>query len=359
MYAHTTVHVYDERRLEDVAENFASCFIPCTVRTTDGKELIHPPYVRWDLFYSLKRTYIPLSDVKFWKGFELFFFDYPTYCTLRDGPIGGVYDCDLHLIPCPTRYEGEYRCTVYDFFSGTNVTNRHSLTFGASSDSGAGCVLPGVLLNRPQLLSSADSPSVNFSWTPHGRENRTICHHTFSVRIHQSSVPYDFEDNMEPPHDPNGRYEEVNQQRSYIFNNIKRNTYYLFELRVQSPPRFDRYYSYVHYFGDQVPARVTDPVPSHTVIRVTEGDSITVPCEGTGIPTPSVLLLREVTNVPQACGGCPPVTKNNFFESVRQQDSGEYFCVAVNTQVSAEQLSNEYYYGLTLRDGGRGRERER
>ena len=94
---------------------------------------------------------------------------------------------------------------------------------------------------------------------------------------------------MEPPHDPNGRYEEVGQQTSYIFNNINRDTYYLFELRVQSPPRFDRYYSYVHYFGDQVPARVTDPVPGHTVIRVTEGDSVTVPCEGTSIPTPSVL----------------------------------------------------------------------
>ena len=201
-------------------------------------------------------------------------------------------------------------------------------------------MLPDVSLNRPQLLSSNDSPSVNFSWTPLGRENRTICHHTFSVRVHQSSIPYDFEDNMEPPHDPSGRYEEVNQQTNYIFNDINRDTYYLFELRVQSPPRSNIYYSYVHYFGDQVPARVIDPVRGHTVIRVTEGDSVTVPCEGTGIPTPTVRLLREVMSVPQACSGCPPINKNNVFDSVRQQDAGEYYCVAANTLVSRERLSN-------------------
>ena len=214
-------------------------------------------------------------------------------------------------------------------------------------------MLPDVSLNRPQLLSSNDSPSVNFSWTPLGRENRTICHHTFSVRVHQSSIPYDFEDNMEPPHDPSGRYEEVNQQTNYIFNDINLDTYYLFELRVQSPPQSNRYYSYVHYFGDQVPARVVDPVRGHSVIRVTEGDSVTVQCEGTGIPTPSVLLLREVTSVPQACGGCPPVNKNNVFESVRQQDAGEYYCVAVNTLVSREWLSNAYYYEFNLRESER------
>ena len=218
-------------------------------------------------------------------------------------------------------------------------------------------MLPAISLNRPQLLSSNDLPSVNFSWTPLGRENRTICHHIFSVRVHQSIVPYDFEDNMEPPHDSSGRYEEVNQQTNYLFNNIERDTYYLLELRVQSPPRSNRYYSYVHYFGDQVPARVTDPVRGHTVIRVTEGDPVTVPCEGTGIPTPTVRLLREVTSVPQACSGCPPISKNNVFDSVRQQDAGEYYCVAVNTLVSRERLSNAYGI-INLRESARGRERE-
>ena len=145
---------------------------------------------------------------------------------------------------------------------------------------------------------------------------------------------------MEPPHDPSGRYEEVNQQTNYIFNDINRDTYYLFELRVQSPPRSNRYYSYVHYFGDQVPARVTDAVQDRTVIRVTEGDSVTVRCEGTGIPSPSVQLLREVMSIPHTCSGCPPINKNNVFESVTQQDAGEYYCVAANTLVSRERLSD-------------------
>ena len=192
-------------------------------------------------------------------------------------------------------------------------------------------MLPDVSLNRPQLLSSNGSPSVNFFWTPREREIRTICHHTFSVRVHQSSVPNDFEDNMEPPHDPSGRYEEVNQQTNYIFNDIDRDRYYLFELRVQSPPRSNRSYSYVHYFGDQVPARVTDPVRDDTDIRVTEGDSVTVPCEGTGIPSPSVQLLKSVNY--KMCR-CPPINNNIVFESVRQQDAGVYHCVADNILVS-------------------------
>jgi hypothetical protein len=191
-------------------------------------------------------------------------------------------------------------------------------------------VLPEVVLNRPQMLSRNDSLSVNFSWTPLERDNMTICHHTFSVRVHQSSVLYDFEDNMAPPH-ASGRYEQVNQQTYYVFNNINRDIYYLFELRVQAPPLSSRYHSYVHYFGDQVPARVTNPASDHSVIRVSEGDSITVPCEGRGMPTPSVLLLREVTSVPHACNGC---TKNNFFPAVSEQDAGEYFCMADNILVS-------------------------
>ena len=151
---------------------------------------------------------------------------------------------------------------------------------------------------------------------------------------------------MEPPHNPSGRYEEVNQQTNYIFSNIDRDRYYLFELRVQSPPRSNRYYSYVHYFGDQAPARVTNPVQDPTVILVTEGDSVTVPCEGTGIPSLSVLLLREVMSDFRAYSGYLSINKNNVFESVRQQDAGEYYCVAVNILVSTERLSDAYYHTL-------------
>ena len=137
---------------------------------------------------------------------------------------------------------------------------------------------------------------------------------------------------MDPPQD-HGMYVPVNQQTYYIFDNINRHTYYLFELRVQASPLSKRYQSFVHYFGDQVPARVTDPPSGHTVIRAREGDSVTVPCEGRGLPTPSVVLVREGGSVPQPCSGCPPVGKNNIFPSIRQQDAGNYFCVAANTLV--------------------------
>lgn len=197
----------------------------------------------------------------------------------------------------------------------------------------ARCVLPVIALNTLQLISSNESLSVNFSWTPLESENVTICFHEFSVRQHRASVPYAFDDKVDPLQDSE-KYTQVNQQTYYVFNNINQHTYYLFELRVQASSLSRRYYSYVHYFGDQVPARVTDPLSDHSVIRAHEGDSVTVPCEGTGIPTPSVQLLREVTSTPQACSGCPPVGKSNVFPSVRQRDAGEYFCVAGNTLVS-------------------------
>ena len=285
-------------------------------------------------------AYIPLANATYWKKFELFFTNYPNYCKLRKGYTTGVYDCDLEIRPCAQRYGGEYQCTVYDFDEGSNVTRKFAVAAGTNSDFG-GCVIPRVTLNTPQVVSRNDSLSVNFSWTPVNNENVTICHnHAFSVQSYESSVPYDFEDNMAPPQAQDVReekYKFITQQTYYVFNNINRFTYYIFELRIQAMSGFSRQYSYVHYFGDQVPARVTDPVSSHSVIRANEGDSVTIPCEGTGIPTPSVLLLKEVTGEPQGCGGCPPVSKNNFFESVSVNDAGEYFCVASNTLVSGGQ----------------------
>ena len=342
MYAHTTVRLYNDQRSKEINENYESCFLPCSVQATSNKNLINPPYVRWEHRYTLGGIYIPLVNATFWQKFELFFTNYPNYCKLREGSTTGVYDCDLEIRPCPQRYGGEYQCTVYDFDGGSNVTRKVTLDVQTNSDFG-GCVIPHATLNPPELVSRNNSLSINFSWTPINNEN--VCqNHAFSVRSHESSVPYDFEDTMAPP-PTQDRYEPLNQQTYYVFDNINRFTYYIFELRIQALSEFSKQYSYVHYFGDQVPARVTNPASSHSVIRANEGDSVTIPCEGTGIPTPSVLLLKEVTNEPQACSGCPPVSKNNFFESVSANDAGEYFCVASNTLVSGGQyLSHLYKY---------------
>ena len=285
-------------------------------------------------------SYIPLANATHWKKFELFFTNYPNYCKLRKGSTTGVYDCDLEISPCVDRYGGEYLCTVYDFDGGSNVVRPVSLPAGTNSDFQT-CVLPRATLNTPQLVSRNDSLSVNFSWTPMNNENVTICHdYVFSVQSYVSSVPYEFDDNMVPPEAQNEikeKYNVTGHRTYFVFDNINRFTYYIFELRIQASSESSRQFSYVHYFGDQVPARVTDPASGHSVIRANEGHSVTIPCEGAGIPTPSVLLLKEVTGTPQACGGCPPVSKNNFFESVSVNDAGEYFCVASNTLVSGGQ----------------------
>ena len=328
------VRVYDKNRDMDIGEGHEWCRLPCSVQSTNGKNLINPPYVTWERTPDPKYSdlYIPITNGSFWKELDLFFINIPHYCKIREGTSSGIYDCDLYIRPCGERYTGNYRCVVYDFDGGSNVTH-HFLYSSSSSSDFARCVLPVVALNTLQLISSNESLSVNFSWTPLESENVTICFHEFSVRQHRASVPYEFEDRMDPLQDSE-KYTQVNQQTHHVFNNINRHTYYLFELRVEASSLSKRYHSYVYYFGDQVPARVTDPPSDHSVIRAREGDSVTVPCEGTGIPTPSVQLLREVTSTPQACSGCPPVGKSNVFPSVRQRDAGEYFCVAANTLVS-------------------------
>ena len=183
---------------------------------------------------------------------------------------------------------------------------------------------------------------MNFSWTfaPLENEDDTICRHVYSVRSFWSSVPYDLEDGMEPAHDRSIRYTQVNQLTHHIFDGINRVTYYQFELRIQAnlgatSATTYKHYSFLYYFGDQVSARVTEPVPSHSVIRARYGEQVTIPCIGAGTPTPSVFLLREVNSQPpSACSGCP-IDKNNVITAVNFMDAREYFCVSANTLVSS------------------------
>ena len=182
---------------------------------------------------------------------------------------------------------------------------------------------------------------MNFSWAfaPLENENDPICRHVYSVRSFWSSVPNVLEDGMEPAHDRSIRYTQVNQLTHHIFDGINRVTYYQFEFRIQAnlgatSATTYKHYSFLYYFGDQVSARVTEPVPSHSVIRARYGEQVTIPCIGAGTPTPSVFLLREVNSQPpSACSGCP-TDKGNVITAVNIMDAGEYFCVSANTLVS-------------------------
>ena len=165
-------------------------------------------------------------------------------------------------------------------------------------------------------------------------KNDTVCHHVYSVWSFQSSVPYDLEDGMEPAHGGSIQYTQVNQRTNHIFNSINRFTYYQFELRIQASlgttnARTYNHYSFLHFFGVQIQARVTEPVTSHSVIRAHVEDPVIIPCSGAGIPSPAVCLQREVGGQPpHLCGG------DNIIYAVSEVDAGEHFCVSVNTLVS-------------------------
>ena len=105
---------------------------------------------------------------------------------------------------------------------------------GRREESFTDCITPDAILDA-QLLSDNGSFSVNFSWT-FENDNSTICHHVFSVRSYQSSVPYNLEDKIEPIHvgAVYQRYTQVNQQTYHMFADIDRNSYHQFELHIQA-----------------------------------------------------------------------------------------------------------------------------
>ena len=208
-----------------------------------------------------------------------------------------------------------------------------------SEDAHTNCVTPDAILDA-QLMSDNGSFSVNFSWTfaPLENENNTICHHVFSVRSFQLFIPFEFEDKTEPIGYDGIRYSQVNQQTYHIFVDIDTATYYQFELRIQTgldtgSTRYYKHFSYIYYFGDQAPARVTEPVSNHTVIRTYIGDSVTLPCSGTGTPFLVNWVLRDPNGYPPYCDYCH-LDKGDYIDEVSEYDSGEYFCVAYNTLVS-------------------------
>lgn len=206
------------------------------------------------------------------------------------------------------------------------------------------CVTPEAILDA-QLISDNGSLSVNFSWAfaplELENENNTICHYVFSVRSFQLSVPFDFEDKTEPTNlrYDGIRYTQVNQKTYHIFVDINRATYYQFELRIQTghlgtgSVRYYKHFSYVYYFGDQVPARVTDPVSNHTVIRAYIGDSVTLPCLATGTPLLDTIVRRDPNGEGPYCFVCH-IDKGDHIAYVTEYDSGEHFCVATNILVS-------------------------
>ena len=338
----STVRLYQQQRQVDVTVGYQSCFVPCAVQSNSNKSLVNSPYVSWERKELRYYQFRPLRQAQYWyANHGLLFQRIPTYCTERPNS-NGVYDCDLVISPCGVRYGGLYRCSVFDFDGDNQLTHNVPLDLGGLRDSYEDCTTPDVILHATLVADTVGSFSVNFSWAFAAvEENETICRLILSVRSFTSSVPYDFEDELAPL---NGRflsqkYTTVRDSSFHVFPGVNRARYHQFELRIQasvgttSAETFN-HYSYVYYFSYQSPAAIIEPSQPHTVIRATVGDDIQITCRGTGTPSPTVLLLREIASLPpQSCPGCP-VVKGNKFSPVGLNDAGEYYCVAANTLVS-------------------------
>ena len=228
--------------------------------------------------------------------------------------------------------------SIHSCYVFTYTHNIIGLGSGRREDSFTECITPDAILDA-QLLSDNGSFSVNFSWT-FENESSTICHHVFSVRSYQSSVPYNLEDKTEPIGAVYQRYTQVNQQTYHIFADIDRAFYHQFELRIQAnlgttSIRVYKHFSLLYYFGDQVPAKVIEPASDNAVIRAYLGDSVTLPCSGTGMPDPATWVLRDPHMEPPVCDYCTySGAYFNFIAPVREYNSGEYFCVTTNILVS-------------------------
>ena len=334
------VHLYRSQGQVDVTVGYHTCFVPCVVQSNSNKSLVNPPFVNWERSELQNFSFRPIREAQYWyTSYGLLFQHIPTYCTERPNS-NGVYDCDLVISPCGVNYDGLYRCNVYDFDGGNELSHDVPLYLDGQKHSYKYCTTPDVILYATLVPDTAGSFSVNFSWVFAAvEENETICHLILSVRSFTSSVPYDFEDELAPRSVRflSQKYTTVRDASFHVFPGVNRACYHQFELRIQAfvwIPKTFNHYSYVYYFSYQSPAAIIEPSQLHTVIRATVGDDVQITCRGTGTPSPSVFLQREVTSLPpQSCPGCP-VVKGNKFSPVTLNDAGEYYCIAANTLVS-------------------------
>ena len=174
----------------------------------------------------------------------------------------------------------------------------------------------------------------------------------FSVRSYQSSVPYNLEDKTEPIYTCRssiyikGIRKSTNRSTYHIFADIDRTSHHHWvELRIQAnlfttSVRVYRHFSFLYYFGDQVPAKVIEPASNNTVIRAYLGHSVILPCSGIGMPDPLSFVLRDPPMELPICDYCTYIGAYfSFIAPVSEFDSGEYFCVISNILVSCEWCS--------------------
>ena len=86
-------------------------------------------------------------------------------------------------------------------------------------------------------------------------------------------------------------------------------------------------------FAYLVPASLIEPLVDDKVIKVEVGGQLTLHCEATGTPEPTVILLKGVydsTWYSQDFGQGTAVRSQRTFDPVQRENAGLYVCLAYN-----------------------------
>ena len=229
----------DFKQIEaDNSGNITNCYLYCKVRhysdnngASENSVLINEPYVHWEkITKQSPRRYHPLKDVLFWYEQERISFIHRLrhYCSNRKEVDPNVYDCGITIEPCTSSYLGDYRCSVFDFDSGSKVDQSFKLDVDSGDSGNKTCYMPKAENITAQLIEGENGVHlINVTWDYTEKQSgyKKYCKTSrqWQIRSFNSSTSYSFEDGREP----------VQSQFTQVpFQNTthKRDTYFIFQI---------------------------------------------------------------------------------------------------------------------------------
>ena len=220
IYKPLSAYSADNTRKDNVTEDengaIRTCYLYCKVKhfsennaTNEVTALINEPFVQWEKMTNKKpstNVFHPLRDVLFWYREEgLSFIQSLRYYCSNSGQQRNVYDCGITIEPCSSSYLGDYKCSVFDFDSGSQV--EQSVKLDHSSRTGdqnnKTCYMPQAENITAELILDGNGVQlINVSWEyqekPRGFKKYCDSSRQWQVRSFNSSTPYSFEDGKEP-----------------------------------------------------------------------------------------------------------------------------------------------------------------
>ena len=174
------------------------------------------------------KRYHPLRDVMFWYyGEEQLSFmphEVPSYCSTENQE-PNVYDCGMTISRCSIKYSGDYRCSVYDFVSSSEV--EQDVQLNIIDDANKTCYMPIAENITAELIRGENGlHEINVTWEyaekPKGLKYCEMSRQ-WQIKVFNSSRSYYFIDGREPT---------ASQFTSVPFQDTlhRRDTYFVFQI---------------------------------------------------------------------------------------------------------------------------------